>query len=126
MPVICSPSGVLLRRRPDTGLLAGLWEFPAADGWLEPEEVKGLARELGGQAISCRKLEDQPAHLHPTWSGTCGATPFTPGISRRRRDMSGRPPGSWNRITPLPSAYKTYLQDALRLLRQQAAGLEGE
>ena len=125
VPVICSPSGVLLRRRPDTGLLAGLWEFPAADGWLEPEEVKGLARELGGQAISCRKLEDS-RHIftHLEW--------HMRGYALHTGDFP--PPagyvwasaGQLEQDYALPSAYKTYLQDALRLLRQQAAGLEGE
>lgn len=34
-------------RRPDSGLLAGLWAFPETDDYLEEEEVPGFFEELG-------------------------------------------------------------------------------
>jgi len=39
--------GFYLRQRPKTGLLAGLWEFPSADGHLSKDEAVRAASELG-------------------------------------------------------------------------------
>ena len=39
-----------VRRRPDTGLLAGLWEFPAIDGEPSENEVREYLSELGIEA----------------------------------------------------------------------------
>ena len=36
-----------IRRRPPAGLLAGLWEFPGAEGALQPEAVSALLAEWG-------------------------------------------------------------------------------
>lgn len=38
---------VALRRRPEGGLLAGLWELPSLDGTPDEEEVKGALSSLG-------------------------------------------------------------------------------
>ena len=37
---------VCIRRRPDTGLLAGLWELPSVEGHLKEDEVEGLIKKL--------------------------------------------------------------------------------
>lgn len=42
-----------LRKRPEGGLLAGLWEFPIAEGILDAEAVTALLREWGGEAEAC-------------------------------------------------------------------------
>ncbi len=41
-----------LRKRPDRGLLAGLWEFPNADGTLTEAQALALARAWGCEPIS--------------------------------------------------------------------------
>ncbi len=38
---------VALRRRPDTGLLAGLWEFPCLDGFADEAAVRTYLGEMG-------------------------------------------------------------------------------
>ena len=43
----------VIRRRPEKGLLAGLWEFPCLDGHLSPEEALAWAREQGLAPVSC-------------------------------------------------------------------------
>lgn len=45
--VIRDDGRILLRKRPDRGLLAGLYEFPNENGWLSEEEAVGKAREYG-------------------------------------------------------------------------------
>lgn len=36
-----------IQKRPDQGLLAGLWEFPGQDGYLEPEHVSRSLQDMG-------------------------------------------------------------------------------
>lgn len=50
-----------LRRRPEKGLLAGLWELPAAPGNLSREEA---ARALSGWGIEVSGLEKLPSSKH--------------------------------------------------------------
>ena len=124
VPVILAPAGVLLRRRPDTGLLAGLWEFPAADGWLDPEAAAGLAEALGGRVARCQPLEDSRhifTHLEWHMRGYAVYTDDFPPPDGYVWAAAGQLQQDY----ALPSAYKAYLKDALRLLRQQAAGLGG-
>ena len=45
---VCAYDGrAALRKRPDKGLLAGLWEFPNVEGTLTEAEVLSLARDWG-------------------------------------------------------------------------------
>lgn len=54
--VLRTEEGVLLRRRPERGLLAGLWELPHADGHLDEKEAAQAIEKLTGCA---------PEELHP-------------------------------------------------------------
>ena len=36
-----------IKKRPDGGLLAGLWQFPDTDGWLEPEQALQTVADMG-------------------------------------------------------------------------------
>lgn len=56
--VIETPAGVLLHKRPDEGLLAGLWEFPQEEGHLDKQEAARLLAEDGITADSIRTLRD--------------------------------------------------------------------
>lgn len=47
-----------IRKRPDEGLLAGLWEFPSVDRHLAPEEVIGYLRDLGFAPAEVTQLPD--------------------------------------------------------------------
>ena len=47
-----------IRKRPDGGLLAGLWEFPSVDKHLAPEEVVGYLQTLGLTAAEVTQLPD--------------------------------------------------------------------
>lgn len=122
VPVIWSEQGVLLRRRPDTGLLAGLWEFPAVDGWLEPEEAGTYTEKLGGKVREIRRLDDS-RHIftHLEW--------HMRGYGLRVAPFAPPPEWVWAaedallRDYALPSAYRVYLDEARRLLHACAAGI---
>ncbi len=47
----------VLHRRPDSGLLAGLFEFPNTDGLLRQEQVADYVRTLGLEPVQVRELE---------------------------------------------------------------------
>ncbi|HML36894.1 MAG TPA: A/G-specific adenine glycosylase [Bacillota bacterium] len=62
---------VALRKRPDTGLLAGLWEFPNYDGNLGEEEVLQIL-EFGGLTVSSLVKLKKAKHIftHIEWEMT--------------------------------------------------------
>ena len=47
-----------IRKRPDTGLLAGLYEFPNVEGHLKQKEVIEYAKSLGLTPVRVKKLPD--------------------------------------------------------------------
>ncbi len=51
----------ILRKRPEKGLLAGLWEFPNASGHLDEKQAIDFARKLGFEPLRVRTL---PAAVH--------------------------------------------------------------
>ncbi len=48
---------ILIRRRPDTGLLAGMWEFPALEGHLTLPQLQKFLRESGTEAVKVEPME---------------------------------------------------------------------
>ena len=49
--LLCSGGRVALSKRAKTGLLAGLWEFPSADGSLAADQAEQWCRELQPRAV---------------------------------------------------------------------------
>lgn len=62
---------IALRKRPDTGLLAGLYELPAMDGHLTKEQVQAVLGEQGLQVHSLQPTE-KARHIfsHVEWDMT--------------------------------------------------------
>ncbi len=60
-----------LRRRPDKGLLAGLYEYPNTEGTLHSSELSEYLRTLGFSAIQTRSLGDaKHIFTHKEWHMT--------------------------------------------------------
>jgi len=60
-----------LRKRSETGLLAGLWEFPNYDGALSEEEVRQILKSSGLNAFSLVKLKNvKHIFSHIEWQMT--------------------------------------------------------
>ena len=74
---------VALRKREDTGLLAGLWELPNVDGFLTAEQAIGQAEEWETHPLALQKIvHAQHVFTHRTWQMqccvlTCAAAPDT-------------------------------------------------
>ena len=57
-----------LEKRGDKGLLAGLWQFPNVDGWLEPEGAVTALAELGIKPRELRRMvERKHVFTHIEW-----------------------------------------------------------
>ncbi len=66
--VLADESGIVLHKRPESGLLAGLWELPSADGTLTKEEVLHFWKNLLGESVTAEELP-QGKHIfsHIEW-----------------------------------------------------------
>lgn len=56
--LICSSQGVLLHKRSDEGLLAGLWEFPNISSRLNRDQAEKLLKEQGSELIKLYSLKE--------------------------------------------------------------------
>ena len=56
--LICSSQGVLLHKRSDEGLLAGLWEFPNILSRLNRDQAEKLLKEQGSELIKLYSLKE--------------------------------------------------------------------
>lgn len=104
-----------LRRRLETGLLAGLWEFPNVGETLSPVQVKETVRAWGLSAESVGPLPAaKHVFTHVEWRMT--------GYLVRTREPEGKfvwaKPEDLFRDYAVPSAYRVYL----RILRRLAGG----
>lgn len=108
--LICRmPAGrhVLLHRRGEKGLLAGLWELPNTQGWLCEDEAQAYARSLGAAAQTVFPLEEgSHVFTHIEWHMKGFMMPadyFAPG-----QNWAWVSAGQLAEETALPSAFRTY------------------
>lgn len=99
----------LLRRRPEEGLLAGLWEFPNAEGQLSRKEAAALLAERG---IIPQKLQTlgQAKHIftHLEWRMT-GYLAWCSEIAPQPGEVLAADEERQQRYT-IPSAFDAYKQ----------------
>ncbi len=80
--VICSAGRVLLSRRQDSGLLAGLWEFPNTNGRLSKKEAAAWLEQRGLRVERLQSLSAAKhifTHIEWQMKGFLAeCTPFTP------------------------------------------------
>lgn len=94
-----------LEKRPETGLLAGLYGFPSCTGALAEKEAKTHLAALGFSLSSIQPLEDA-AHVftHVEWRMTGYLAEVTPALPV----FSWKTPGEIRRDAALPSAFRAY------------------
>ncbi|MBU5625945.1 A/G-specific adenine glycosylase [Oscillibacter sp. MSJ-2] len=69
--VLLSGRGAALRRRPETGLLAGLWEFPNVEGALGEEEAARVLERWGVETLRWEKrIAAKHIFTHVEWHMT--------------------------------------------------------
>lgn len=111
--VIQDAEQVALRKRPDKGLLAGMYEFPSLEGHCEEAEVSAYLKEIGLLPIRIRKLPPaKHVFTHKEWHMT--------GYLVRVDELAVKGPGQetegfvfvepeqTRRNYPIPSAFAAY------------------
>ena len=100
---------VALSRRPDSGLLAGLWEFPNVEGKLDERVAAEAVKAMGLTAVEWKnKLTAKHIFTHVEWHMT-GYT----------LSVSGDGPAEWEWVDAngleahaVPSAFARYYAEA--------------
>ncbi len=104
---------VALRKRPNRGLLAGMYEFPALDGHRSEKQVLAYLRKLGLQPIRIKKL-DAARHIftHKEWHMTGYAVRVDElaksQCGQGKNDLIFIDPAETKGRYPIPSAFAVY------------------
>ena len=56
--IIESTGGIALKKRPAKGLLAGMYEFPGIEGYLDEKQAKKYLKDLGYHPVRVKRIED--------------------------------------------------------------------
>lgn len=99
-------NGFFLRKRPNTGLLAGLWEFPSAEGHLDADGAALAANALGFRAAGAiEAVEGKHIFTHLEWHMKSYLIPITEGANGFTRAT----PQEMEELYAIPSAFRTFL-----------------
>ncbi len=108
--LLCCEGRYALCRRPDTGLLAGLWQFPDVPGKLELPEALATLEDLGIHPRQVlRQVEKTHIFTHIQWDmrGICLEV-VEPG-----GDFTWLTAAEIEESTALPTAYRQFWEDRL-------------
>ena len=100
---------VAIRRRPEKGLLAGLYEFPSVKGHLDKKEVIEYSSSIGLSPIRLRELgEAKHIFSHIEWHMT-GYEVIVDELEKNcREDMLFAGKDELEQKYPIPSAFEAY------------------
>ena len=105
---------VALSRRPDSGLLAGLWEFPNVEGALDESGAAEAVKAMGLTAVEWKsKLTAKHIFTHVEWHMT-GYTLAVAGDGLAEWEWVD---GSGLETHAVPSAFARYYAEAEKLLK---------
>ena len=103
---------IALRKRPDTGLLAGLWEFPHTPGALDEAAAAAPVTAWGLTPLDWRKkLTARHVFTHVEWH----MTGYVLSVRGEDRDFFWADRAELERLA-VPSAFKKFLEEAKALL----------
>ena len=99
--------GFYIRRRPDEGLLAGLWEFPSLEGHLSADEVALAARTLGFSPEGVIRARDgKHIFTHLEWH----MQGFLVAVAKERVEgFVLATPDAMKETYAIPSAFRAFL-----------------
>ena len=109
--LLCDGDRILIHKRGKTGLLAGLYEFPNAEGWLSDEEVKQQVQELGYEPLYLERMQDS-VHIftHKEWhmQGWLIRVAAAWPQERQQENYHLILPQEIEAVYPIPSAFRAY------------------
>ena len=98
-----------LRKRPDTGLLAGLWEFPNVDGRLDIPQATQIIREMGLAVKDIRaQLERSHIFTHICWE----MRGYYLEVAEEAGDLTWLTPEQIDAQAALPTAFRQFREEA--------------
>ena len=99
---------IAIRKRPDSGLLAGLWEFPHTPGILESKEALEVLDKMGIKAENLEKyVERKHIFTHIQWNMRA----FYITVKKPFRELTWMPLSQIRSDAALPTAFRQFLQD---------------
>lgn len=106
--VIRDGAHVVLKKRPNRGLLAGMYEFPNLQGVLKEEEVLGEVQKMHLHPMRIRKLENAK-HIfsHVEWHMT-GYMVEVDSLTREEADLLFVEAAESEKNYPIPAAFAAY------------------
>ena len=96
-----------IRKRADSGLLAGLWELPSVEGKLNPEGAAETLQEWGAQPVSIREM---PAAKHIFSHVEWHMTGYWVDLTERPEGFTWAGREMLQQEYALPSAFRAYLE----------------
>lgn len=108
--VLCITDGsrYLIKRRPDTGLLAGLYELPNEDGHMTEDEVREMLLALGVSVLTVTPLPNaKHVFTHITWQMK-GYAVTVSAMQSVPEGMIFATPSELDTVYPIPSAFRAY------------------
>lgn len=101
---------IAICKRPDTGLLAGLYELPNVPGHLSRKEVTEYCKEIGLMPIHIKKLTDAK-HIfsHIEWHMIGYAIKVDELEKINKKDFLFIHPDEIEQVYPIPSAFEKYI-----------------
>ena len=96
-----------IRKRADSGLLAGLWELPSVEGKLNPEGAAETLLEWGAQPVSVREM---PAAKHIFSHVEWHMTGYWVDLTERPEGFTWAGRETLQQEYALPSAFRAYLE----------------
>ena len=106
---------VVLRKRPDTGLLAGMYEFYQAEGIMDREEAAQHARNMGFEVLNLgEQITAKHIFTHLEWHMT-GYVVRIKDASLVRAPLCAATPDELGRAYPIPGAHRAYRDYVVRM-----------
>lgn len=106
--LIKAEESVLLHKRPEKGLLAGMYEFPNVEGHLDEDEVIAYTKKLGLTPIRLKRLcEAKHVFSHIEWRMT-GYAVLIDETETAYKDMLFVEPAETEEHYPIPAAFSRY------------------
>lgn len=122
---------IALQKRPEKGLLAGLYEFPSMEGYCGEKRVLAYLRELGFSPLRIRKLPSaKHVFTHKEWHMKGYLVRVDElagrGDGQRTQDFVFVDPEETRTNYPIPSAFAVYAQQAemIRKPKKERRGKE--
>ncbi len=104
--VLCCRGKTAVRRRPNAGLLAGLWEFPNVPGTATAQDAITIAEGWGCGSLQLKKqVERKHIFTHVQWNMTC----FYMECDQEAEAMEWVADDEIDVRVPLPTAFRQFL-----------------